>query len=477
MVNTNNNITLKINKPYKYGFKPKIIYEIFPRGLNEKIILSICKKKEESLYFKNFRLYAYKNWYKKIFPKWANIYTDTNKINLNYISCYSTPKKKIKNIKNIDPELLKTFDKLGILLLTKKNSKNIAVDAIFDSISIATTYQEKLSKLGIIFCSISEAMKKYPKLIKKYLGKIIPIEDNYFASLNSAVFSDGSFCYIPQNVCSPLELSSYFRINNKNSGQFERTLIVAEKNSSLNYLEGCTAIEYNKNQLHAAVVEIIALDNAYVNYSTIQNWYSGNTTGIGGIFNFVTKRALCIGKNSKVSWTQIEFGSSITWKYPSCILIGEASIGEFYSIALTKNYQEADTGTKMIHIGEKTTSKIISKGISCDYSKNSYRGLVKISSTANSSRNFSQCDSFILGSNSLASTYPYIDISNSRSTIEHEAKISKISEEQLFYLTQRGIKTELAIGLLVNGFCKDVLTMLPLEFAFEIQKLLNLKLH
>ena len=377
----------------------------------------------------------------------------------------------------MDPEILKTFEKLGISLDEQKKISNVAVDAVFDSVSIATTFKEKLAKYGVIFCSISEAIEFYPDLIKKFLGSVVPPADNFFGALNSAVFSDGSFCYIPQNVICPLELSTYFRINDKEAGQFERTLIIAEKNSSVNYLEGCTAPQFSENQLHAAIVELIAFENANIKYSTVQNWYSGDEKGIGGIYNFVTKRGLCIGKNSTISWTQVETGSSITWKYPSCLLVGANSSGEFYSVALTNNYQQADTGTKMIHLGKKTKSKIVSKGISCGNSKNSYRGLVKISSNASFSRNFSQCDSFLIGSSSLASTYPYLDIWNSSSIIEHEAKISKVSEEQLFYLMQRGINIEQAVSLLISGFCKDVFTKLPMEFSSEADKLLSLKLE
>jgi Fe-S cluster assembly protein SufB len=361
--------------------------------------------------------------------------------------------------------------------MNKKKLSNVAVDAVFDSISIGTTFKEKLAKFGVIFCSISEAIQFYPKLVEKFLGSVVSSGDNFFAALNSAVFSDGSFCYIPQNTVCPLELSTYFRINDKEAGQFERTLIIAEKNSSVNYLEGCTAPQFSENQLHAAIVELITFENARINYSTVQNWYSGNELGIGGIFNFVTKRGLCLGKNSSISWTQVETGSSITWKYPSCILLGTNTSGEFYSVALTNHYQQADTGTKMFHFGQKTKSKIISKGISCGNSKNSYRGLVKMSENASYSRNFSQCDSFLIGSSSLASTYPYLDIRNSTSIVEHEAKISKISEEQLFYLTQRGINLEQAVSLLISGFCKDVFTKLPMEFATEADKLLSLKLE
>ena len=411
------------------------------------------------------------------FPEWANL--DIKSIDYDDITYYSVPKtkKKLESLDDVDPEILKTFEKLGISLDEQKKLSNVAVDAVFDSVSIGTTYKEKLAKSGVIFCSISEAIEFYPDLVQKFLGTVISSGDNFFASLNSAVFSDGSFCYIPQNVDCPLELSTYFRINDKDAGQFERTLIIAEKNSSVNYLEGCTAPQFSENQLHAAIVELIAFDNAKIKYSTVQNWYSGDENGKGGIYNFVTKRGLCVGKNSNISWTQVETGSSITWKYPSCLLLGDNSTGEFYSVALTNNYQQADTGTKMIHLGTKTKSKIISKGISCGNSKNSYRGLVKIGSNANSSRNFSQCDSFLIGSSSVACTYPYLDIWNATSVIEHEAKISKVSEEQLFYLVQRGISVENAVSLLISGFCKDVFTMLPMEFATEADKLLSLKLE
>ena len=466
-----------INQPYKYGFSTNIEKENFPTGLNEEIILFLSEKKNEPEFLRDFRVKSYKKWLKMHFPQWANL--TIKPIQFQDITYYSIPKqkKKLNSLDEVDPEILKTFEKLGISLEEQKKLSNVAIDAVFDSVSIGTTYKEKLAKSGVIFCSISDAIQFYPNLIKKFLGTVVSPGDNFFASLNSAVFSDGSFCYIPKNVACPLELSTYFRINDKDSGQFERTLIIAEKNSTVNYLEGCTAPKFSENQLHAAIVELIALENASIKYSTVQNWYSGDENGIGGIYNFVTKRGLCIGKNSRISWTQVETGSSITWKYPSCTLIGKESSGEFYSIALTNNYQQADTGTKMIHLGEKTTSKIISKGISCGFSKNSYRGLVKIGSNANCSRNFSQCDSFLLGSSSLACTYPYLDIWNSTSIVEHEAKISKVSEEQLFYLTQRGISVEQAISLLINGFCKDVVNMLPMEFATEADKLLSLKLE
>ena len=466
-----------INQPYKYGFQTEIETENFPPGINEEIVRKISTKKNEPEFLLNFRLKAYKKWKTLKFPTWANL--EINSIDYDSITYYSVPKqkKKLDSLDEIDPEILRTFEKLGISLNEQKQLANVAIDAVFDSVSIATTYKEKLAKFGVIFCSISDAIQFYPKLVEKFLGSVVSSGDNFYASLNSAVFSDGSFCYIPQNTICPLELSTYFRINDKDAGQFERTLIIAEKNSSVNYLEGCTAPQFSENQLHAAIVELITFDNANIKYSTVQNWYSGNEQGIGGIYNFVTKRGLCIGKNSNISWTQVETGSSITWKYPSCILLGENSYGEFYSVALTNNFQQADTGTKMIHLGKKTKSKIISKGISCGNSKNSYRGLVKISSNATYSRNFSQCDSFLIGSTSTAATYPYLEIGNSTAIVEHEAKISKISEEQLFYLMQRGISIEQSISLLISGFCKDVFTMLPMEFAAEADKLLSLKLE
>ena len=474
---TNFEINQVINKSYKYGFVTNIEKEDFPSGINKNIVELISTKKNEPKFLLEFRLKAYQKWKKMVFPEWANL--SINSINFNDIIYYSSPKQKktLSSLEEVDPEILKTFEKLGISLDEQKKLSNVAIDAVFDSVSIATTFKEKLAKSGVIFCSISEAISNYPELIKQYLGTVVSSGDNFFAALNSATFSDGSFCYIPKNVICPLELSTYFRINDKESGQFERTLIIAEKNSSVNYLEGCTAPQFDANQLHAAIVELIAFENAKIKYSTVQNWYSGDENGIGGIFNFVTKRGLCLGKNSNISWTQVETGSSITWKYPSCILLGKKSSGEFYSVALTNHYQQADTGTKMIHIGESTKSKIISKGISCGTSKNSYRGLVKIGLNAFNSRNFSQCDSFLVGNSSNACTYPYLEISNSNSIIEHEAKISKISEEQLFYLLQRGISTEQAISLLISGFCKDVFTMLPMEFAAEADKLLALKLE
>nr|UAD85789.1 sufB protein [Gracilaria ferox] len=466
-----------INQPYKYGFYTNIESDSLPPGLNQNIVESISAKKDEPIYLKNFRLNAYKKWNKMNEPKWGKL--KYNKIEYDKITYYSTPKykKNIQNLDEIDPEILNTFNKLGIPLNEQKRLTNVAVDAVFDSTSIATTFQKELAEVGVIFCSITEAIYKYPNLVKKYLGSVVPIGDNYFSALNSAVFSDGSFCYIPPNTHCPLELSTYFRINNKEAGQFERTLIIADKNSYVSYLEGCTAPQFSNNQLHAAVVELIALENATIKYSTVQNWYSGNSKGEGGIYNFVTKRGLCSGDNSKISWTQIETGSAITWKYPSCILTGHSTIGEFSSIALTNNYQQADTGSKMIHVGVNTRSKIISKGISAGHSINSYRGLVKIGPKANYARNYSQCDSLLLGKLCEANTFPYIQVRNPSAKIEHEASTSRIGEEQLFYFLQRGIEIEEAITLMISGFCKEVLQELPMEFAMEADKLLNLKLE
>lgn len=464
-----------LKKNYKYGFKTKIKNEFFPKGINEKIIKLLSKKKNEPLFILTFRLLAYKKWKLQTFPNWVNL--NITLLNFNNIVYYSVPKqnKKLQNI--INPKIIQTFYNLGILNKTNfSHQTNLAIDIVFDSLSILTTYKEKLAKLGIIFCSISEAISNYPNLIKKYLGTVISSNDNFFASLNSAIFSDGSFCYIPQNIKCPLDLSTYFRINNQKSGQFERTLIILEKNSYLNYIEGCTASESKEYQLHAANVELITLTNATLKYSTIQNWYSGNNKGIGGIYNFVTKRGLLLGNFSKISWIQIETGSAITWKYPSCILLGKNTLGEFYSITLTNHYQQVDTGTKMIHIGKNSKSKILVKGISNDYSTNTYRGLVKIASNALYCRNFSQCDAILLGTNSLACTYPYLEIYNNTSIIEHEAKISKIGEEQLFYLLQRGLTLEKAISLLINGFCNDILLLLPMEYLLEANKILSIKI-
>lgn len=466
-----------IAQPYKYGFTTAVETEEFPKGIDEDIVKLISARKNEPSFLLDFRLRAYKYWIKMIAPEWACI--NYNEINYNNILYYSVPKKakELNSLEEVDPNILDTFEKLGIPLTEQKRLANVAVDAIFDSVSIGTTFREELSKVGVIFCPISEAVQNYPTLVKQYLGTVVPIGDNYFAALNSAVFSEGSFCYIPEHVICPLELSTYFRINNEESGQFERTLIVADKNSQVSYLEGCTAPKFDKNQLHAAIVELVALENAEIKYSTVQNWYSGDSKGIGGIYNFVTKRGLCAGANSKISWTQVETGSSITWKYPSCVLVGDNSVGEFYSVALTNNYQQADTGTKMIHVGRNTRSKIISKGISAGNSKNTYRGKVKIGPKAHKSVNYSQCDSMLIGTTSQANTFPYIEVMNSTSRVEHEASTSKIEEEQLFYFLQRGIDLESAISLLISGFCKDVFSELPMEFALEADRLLSLKLE
>ncbi|MFN6065847.1 MAG: Fe-S cluster assembly protein SufB, partial [Pseudanabaena sp.] len=434
-------------------------------------------KKNEPEFMLEFRLKAYRQWLKMQEPTWAHV--DYPAIDYQDIVYYSAPKqsKKKASLDEVDPELLDTFEKLGISLSEQKRLANVAVDAIFDSVSVATTFKKDLAKVGVIFCSISEAMHEYPELIKRYLASVVPITDNYFSALNSAVFSDGSFVYIPKGVKCPMDLSTYFRINNGESGQFERTLIVAEEGSYVSYLEGCTAPMFDTNQLHAAVVEIVALDDAEVKYSTVQNWYAGDKNGKGGIYNFVTKRGLCKGKNSKISWTQVETGSAITWKYPSCVLVGENSVGEFYSVALTNNKQQADTGSKMVHIGKNTRSKIVSKGISAGGSQNSYRGLVKISPKAEGARNYSQCDSMLIGDCSQANTFPYIQVQNNTARVEHEASTSKIGEEQLFYFQQRGIAVEDAVSMIISGFCKEVFNALPMEFAVEADKLLALKLE
>jgi Fe-S cluster assembly protein SufB len=465
------------NQEYKYGFVTAIEAETVPRGLNEEIIRTISAKKNEPEWMLDWRLKAYRHWLTMTEPEWANVHYP--KIDYQDIIYYSAPKPKEKkqSLDEVDPELLDTFEKLGIPLHEQKLLANVAVDAIFDSVSVATTFKEKLAKAGVIFCSFSEALQHYPELVRKYIGSVVPYTDNYFAALNSAVFSDGSFCYIPKGVKCPMELSSYFRINNSESGQFERTLIVAEEGSYVSYLEGCTAPKFDKNQLHAAVVELVALDEAEIKYSTVQNWYAGDKEGRGGIYNFVTKRGKCAGRNSKISWTQVETGSAITWKYPSCILLGDNSIGEFYSVALTNNYQQADTGTKMIHIGKNTKSRIISKGISAGHSNNSYRGLVKILPKAENARNYSQCDSLLIGAKCGANTFPYIEVGNNSAKVEHEASTSKISEEQIFYFNQRGISTEDAVSMIINGFCKEVFRELPMEFAVEATKLLGLKLE
>lgn len=471
------NLDRLVNEPYKYGFRTNVESDDFPRGLSEYLVDLISLKKNEPLWLKAFRQKAYKSWQKMKDPNWAHI--QYPKLNYNNIVYYSAPKfkKQLNSLDEVDPEILDTFEKLGISLNEQKRLSNVAVDAVFDSVSIATTFKEELAEAGVIFCSISEAVRKYPEWINKYLGSVVPIGDNYFAALNSAVFSDGSFCYIPPNTRCPLELSTYFRINNKESGQFERTLIIADENSYVSYLEGCTAPQYDTNQLHAAVVELVALKNAEIKYSTVQNWYAGDKDGKGGIYNFVTKRGLCIGDNSKISWTQVETGSAITWKYPSCILSGKNSIGEFASVALTNNHQQADTGSKMIHIGSDTRSRIISKGISAGKSKNSYRGLVKVGPKGYNARNYSQCDSLLLGNECQANTFPYIQIQNPSAKIEHEASTSKIGEDQIFYFLQRGINLEDAVSLMISGFCKDVFNELPMEFAVEADRLLNLKLE
>jgi len=466
------------SQEYKYGFVTDIESDMIPRGLSEDTIRLIVEKKNEPDWMLEFRLKAYRHWLTMTEPKhWPNLnYPDINYQDMIY---YSAPKQKPTkaSLDEVDPELLKTFEKLGIPLQEQKQLAGVAVDAVFDSVSVATTYKAKLKKHGVIFCSFSEAIREYPDLVKKYLGSVVPTNDNFFAALNSAVFSDGSFCFIPKGVRCPMELSTYFRINNAESGQFERTLIVAEEGSYVSYLEGCTAPKFDRNQLHAAVVELIALDDAQIKYSTVQNWYAGDADGVGGIYNFVTKRGKCAGRNSKISWTQVETGSAITWKYPSCILQGDNSIGEFYSVALTNHAQQADTGTKMIHLGKNTRSTIISKGIAAGRSNNSYRGLVKVMPKAENSRNYTQCDSMLIGSDCGANTFPYIEVMNNSSAVEHEASTSKISEEQLFYLQQRGISQEDAVSLIINGFCKDVFLQLPMEFAVEAQRLLGMKLE
>ena len=463
---------------YKYGFVTDIESDVIPRGLNEDTIRLIVEKKNEPEWMLEFRLKAYRHWLTMTEPKhWPNL--KYPKLDYQDVIYYSAPKQKATkaSLDEVDPELLRTFEKLGIPLTEQKQLAGVAVDAVFDSVSVATTYKEKLKKHGVIFCSFTEAIREYPELIKKYLGSVVPTNDNFFAALNSAVFSDGSFCFIPKGVRCPMELSTYFRINNSESGQFERTLIVAEEGSHVSYLEGCTAPKFDKNQLHAAVVELIAFDDAQIKYSTVQNWYAGDEEGRGGIYNFVTKRGKCAGKNSKISWTQVETGSAITWKYPSCILQGDNSIGEFYSVALTNHAQQADTGTKMIHLGKNTRSTIISKGIAAGRSNNSYRGLVKVMPKAEGARNYTQCDSMLIGSTCGANTFPYIEVMNNTAKVEHEATTSKISEDQLFYLQQRGISQEDAVSLIINGFCKDVFLQLPMEFAVEATKLLGLKLE
>jgi Fe-S cluster assembly protein SufB len=466
-----------VNKPYKHGFVTDIESDTAPKGLNEDTIRLISTKKNEPEWLLDFRLKAYQKWLKMEEPEWSNV--KYPKIDFQAISYYSAPKpkKKLASMDEVDPELLRTFEKLGVPMSERAALAGVAVDVIFDSVSVATTYKEKLAEVGIIFGSFSEAVHSHPELIKKYLGSVVPVGDNYYAALNSAVFTDGSFCYIPKGVKCPMDLSTYFRINTEETGQFERTLIIAEEGSSVSYLEGCTAPRFDTNQLHAAVVELVALDNADIKYSTVQNWYAGDENGIGGIYNFVTKRGLAKGKNSRISWTQVETGSAITWKYPSCVLQGDNSVGEFYSVAVTNNYQQADTGTKMIHIGKNTRSTIVSKGISAGHSNNSYRGLVRVAPTAAGARNFSQCDSMLIGDLCSASTFPYIQTRNNSAKVEHEASTSKIGEDQLFYFAQRGIGSEEAVSMIINGFCKDVFQQLPMEFAVEATNLLGLKLE
>ena len=464
------------NKTYEFGFVTDIESEKAPNGLNEDIIKLISSKKREPEWLLNYRLKAFEIWQTMDEPNWAHVKYE--KPDFQNISYYSAPKKKkeLKSLDEVDPELLKTMEKLGISIEEQKKLSGVAVDFVMDSVSVATSFKEKLSELGIIFCSFSEAVQNHPDLVKKYMGTVVPSTDNYYAALNSAVFSDGSFCYIPKGVKCPMELSTYFRINESGTGQFERTLLIADESSYVSYLEGCTAPQRDENQLHAAVVELIALDQAEIKYSTVQNWYPGDEKGLGGVYNFVTKRGIC-GYRSKISWTQVETGSAVTWKYPSCILKGDYSVGEFYSVAVTNNFQQADTGTKMVHVGKNTKSTIISKGISAGKSQNSYRGLVKIGKGAANSRNFSQCDSLLMTDQCGAHTFPYIECENSSATVEHEATTSKIGEDQLFYCVQRGISEERAISLIVNGYAKEVLNKLPMEFAVEAQKLLEISLE
>lgn len=468
----------KLQDNYKYGFVTDIEREEFPKGLSEDIIRLISSKKNEPEWLLEFRLKAYRHWLTLSHPDWQ--YCKIPPIDFQDIYYYSKPKTKkdaYQNLDEVDPELLETFEKLGIPLTEQKRLMGVAVDAVFDSVSVGTTHKEELEKVGVIFCSISEAVEKHPELVKKYLGTVVPHSDNYYAALNAAVFSDGSFVYIPKGVKCPLDLSTYFRINAKESGQFERTLIIADEGSYVNYLEGCTAPQRDENQLHAAIVELITLDDAEIKYSTVQNWYAGDKEGKGGIYNFVTKRGQCRGKNSKISWTQVEAGSAITWKYPSCILLGDNSQGSFYSVALTNHYMQADTGTKMIHVGKNTKSTIVSKGISAEKSQNVYRGLVKIMPSATGARNYSQCDSMLIGDECAANTFPFIDVKNNTAIVEHEATTSKISADQIFYLQSRGFTAEKAVSLIVNGFCKDVFKTLPLEFSVEAVKLIEMKLE
>ncbi len=466
-----------VNQPYQHGFVTDIASDVAAKGLSEDTIRLISAKKNEPDWLLEFRLKAYRHWLTMTEPGWANVRYP--KIDFQAISYYAAPKPKakLKSMDEVDPELLRTFEKLGVPMHERAALAGVAVDMIFDSVSVTTTYKAKLAEVGIIFGSISEAVHSHPELVKKYLGTVVPSADNYYAALNSAVFTDGSFCFIPKGVKCPMDLSTYFRINTQDTGQFERTLIVAEEGASVSYLEGCTAPQFDTNQLHAAVVELVALDNADIKYSTVQNWYAGDENGVGGIYNFVTKRGLCKGVNSRISWTQVETGSAITWKYPSCILLGDNSVGEFYSVAVTNHHQQADTGTKMIHIGKNTRSTIVSKGISAGQSSNSYRGLVKVMPGATNARNYSQCDSMLVGARCSANTYPYIQVRNPSAQVEHEASTSKIGEDQMFYFAQRGIGAEEAVSMIINGFCKDVFQQLPMEFAVEATKLLGFKLE
>ena len=469
------------NREYKWGFVTSVEEDKIPKGLNEDVIRLISTKKGEPEFMLDWRLKAYRHWASlersHAEPKWANV--KFGPINYQDIVYYSAPKKKLslKSLEEVDPEVLRTYDRLGIPLAEQQRLAGVAVDAVFDSVSVATTFKEKLAEAGVIFCSFSEAVQNHPELVKKYLGSVVPYTDNFFASLNAAVFSDGSFVYVPKGVRCPMELSTYFRINAAETGQFERTLIIADEGAYVSYLEGCTAPIRDENQLHAAVVELIALDNATIKYSTVQNWYPGDKEGRGGIYNFVTKRGKCLGRNSKISWTQVETGSAITWKYPSCILMGDNSVGEFYSVALTNNYQQADTGTKMIHIGKNTTSTVVSKGISAGHGQNTYRGLIKIQKDATGARNYTQCDSLLIGDKCGAHTFPYIEVKNASARMEHEASTSKIGEDQIFYSRQRGLTSEEAISMIINGFCRKVFRELPMEFAVEAQKLLSISLE
>src|SRR6187431_1641827 len=465
------------NTEYKYGFVTDTEQDIIPVGLNEDVVRLISSKKGEPEWLLEWRLKAFRAWLKMEEPHWQNV--TYGPINYQGVSYYAAPseKKKLNSLDEVDPEIRATFDKLGIPLEEQKLLSNVAVDAVFDSVSVATTFRSKLAELGIIFCSFSEAVKDHPELVRQYLGSVVPHTDNFFAALNSAVFSDGSFVFVPKGVKCPMELSTYFRINAKDTGQFERTLIVCEDGATVSYLEGCTAPKRDENQLHAAVVELVALDRATIKYSTVQNWYPGDKNGVGGIYNFVTKRGICKGVASKITWTQVETGSAVTWKYPSCILQGDDSVGEFYSVAVTNNYQQADTGTKMMHLGKNTKSRIVSKGISAGFSNNSYRGLVHVGKNAKDARNFSQCDSLLLGDKCGAHTFPYIEVKNNTAVVEHEATTSKIGEDQIFYCNQRGIDTETAVALIINGFAKEVMNQLPMEFAIEAQKLLAISLE